>query len=98
MDTTDLLDEQENLVVMDTAEEAVEQYLDLLVETTIPLIQMINGDNAGEYLASLSDEDRETVLEQICLVLNLSIDWDMWDLFEEASKSTRRLQSEKNIN
>ena len=98
MDTIDFLDEQEGLVAEQVAEDAMDQYLELLIDTTIPLIDIINSDNGGEYLASLSDSDRETLLEQVCLLLNLSIDWGMWDAFEQASSTIEKLESEKNIN
>lgn len=66
------------------AEELLIQYFSDITEYILSISTSLQGESSEEFLKSLDEPTRHSIINQTSEIVDLCIHWELWELYDEA--------------
>lgn len=67
----------------EATEEILNQYFSSITEYILAISSTLQSVDASEFISSLDEETKRTILNETSKIVDLCVEWELWELYDE---------------
>jgi hypothetical protein len=75
----------------EATEEILNQYFSSITEYILAISSTLQSADASEFISSLDEETKRIILNETSKIVDLCVEWELWELYDEGILILRSL-------